>query len=102
MYISLHFFVTLPISAINSVFVVLQEERLRLILFFLPPYDAAGIRTHINRDAPTRDLLKDALPAELPRRGYFIYHTCMPEMSVCLSFLQHVYHYQLILDLNES
>ena len=37
---------------------------------FLPPYATAGIWTHVSRVAPTRDLLKDALPTELPRRGY--------------------------------
>ena len=35
--------------------------------FFLPPHDAAGIRTygHVSRVALTRDLQKDALPTEL-------------------------------------
>ena len=37
---------------------------------FLPPYAAARIRIHIRRIAPNlRDLLKDALPTELPRHG---------------------------------
>ena len=36
------------------------------IIFFLPPYAEAGIRTRISRFAPTRDLLKVAQPTELP------------------------------------
>ena len=43
------------------------------IIIFLPPYAATGIRTHVtsvSRAAPTRDLLKDALLIELPRRGF--------------------------------
>ena len=36
--------------------------------YFLP-YVTAGIQTHVKRVAQTRDLLKDALPAELPHGG---------------------------------
>ena len=40
--------------------------------FLLPPYpyDAAEIRTHISRVTLTQDILEDALPTELPRRGF--------------------------------
>ena len=38
-------------------------------LLFLPPYAIAGIQTHVKRAAQIRDLLKDALPAELPHGG---------------------------------
>ena len=39
--------------------------------FFLPPHRTAGIRTHVSRVAPTRDLLKDAQPTELPHLSLF-------------------------------
>ena len=32
----------------------------------------AGISTHVSRVAPTRDLLKDALPTELPHRSFLL------------------------------
>ena len=36
----------------------------------LPPYATTGIPTHLSRVAPNQwDLLKDAQPTELPRRG---------------------------------
>ena len=43
------------------------------IIIFLRSYAATGIRTHVtsvSTVAPTRDLLKDALLTELPRRGF--------------------------------
>ena len=36
--------------------------------YFVPPHAATKIRTHISKVALTRELLKDALPSELPRR----------------------------------
>ena len=51
-----------------------------LLGFFLPPHAAAGIQTHVSRVAPTQDLLKDALPTELPRRGeFFLFTQCRIE-----------------------
>ena len=45
---------------------VVMARRIKVILF-LPPYGAAGIRTRV---APNQqDLLKDALPTELPCCG---------------------------------
>ena len=36
--------------------------------FFWSPHAVAGIRTHVSRVVPTKDLLKDAPQTELPRR----------------------------------
>ena len=52
--------------SLDSVLLFLKTAQLGLI-FVLPPYATARIWTHISRVAPTRDLLKDALPTELPR-----------------------------------
>ena len=41
--------------------------------FTIPPYAVAGIRTHVSSVAPTRDLLKDALPTESLRRGMIFF-----------------------------
>ena len=57
------FAATFPIRALNSN--VVHQDRV-----FVPPYAAARIQTHVSTVAPNqRDLLKDALPTELPRRG---------------------------------
>ena len=39
---------------------------------FIPPYPGAWIRTHVSRVAPTWELLKGALPTELPRCGILL------------------------------
>ena len=52
--------------------------------FFSPPYAAAGIRTHTSRVALTRDLLKDALPTELPRCGWYIVNMLIHFQSILL------------------
>ena len=36
---------------------------------FLPPYAVARIQTHVNRVAPIWNILKGALPTELPCLG---------------------------------
>ena len=55
------FFTTFPICALSS--------RWRgQDLFFLSSYAVAGTQTYVCRVALTRDLLKDALPTELPRQ----------------------------------
>ena len=60
------------IFSLNSQFALiipLVFDRWRGKIFFLPPYAAAGFQTHVSRVAPTRDLLKDTQPTELPCRG---------------------------------
>ena len=37
-----------------------------LLGFFLPPCAASGIQTNVSSVVPTHELLKDALPTELP------------------------------------
>ena len=59
-------FATFPIHALDSLIVVRQMAQRGLIL---PTYATAGIWTHIIKVALTRELLKDAPPTELPRRG---------------------------------
>ena len=59
------FSATFPISALASMFISQIHNQ---DLVFLPPHATAGIQTHFSRVAPTPDLLKDALPTELPRR----------------------------------
>ena len=54
--------------------------------FFLTPYAAAGNWAHVSRVAPTRDLLKDALPTELPRRGRFWGQNSKLTVSLCFEF----------------
>ena len=61
-----NFFATLPIGA--YIRVLLPDGAARI--FFLPSCAATGIGT-VRRVAPTRDLLKDALPTELSCRGIF-------------------------------
>ena len=64
------FYSYIPIWALYSN-VVRQMAPLRL--YFLPPYAAAGIRTHVCWFALNqRVLLKDARPTELLRHSYFL------------------------------
>ena len=61
--------VTFPIRTFNSN-VARQMKQLGFIIF-QPPNAAAGIQTYVSRVAPNQlDLLKDALPSELPCPGY--------------------------------
>ena len=59
-------FCYIPNYAFDFLIVVRQMAQRGLIL---PTYATAGIWTHIIKVALARELLKDAPPTELPRRG---------------------------------